>query len=66
MKRLKILIGIVLCSLFLFFLILYLNLFLMGYTFLKFGNFIIRQFWFYFFPLGIFLIYDGLRKGQKK
>ncbi len=63
MKKLKIFLGIILCSLFFFFLILYLNLFIMGYTFLKFGNFIIRQFWFWFLPIGIFLIYLGLKKG---
>ena len=61
MKKIKIMIGIILCSIFL---ILYLNLFIIGYTFLKFAHFIIRQFWFYLLPIGLLLIILGLRKDE--
>ncbi len=64
MKKIKIMIGIILCSIFFFFLILYLNLFIIGYTFLKFAHFIIRQFWFYLLPIGLLLIILGLRKDE--
>ena len=66
MKIIWILSGIILISFFLFFLILYLNLLTMGYSILKFGKFIIRRFWFWFLPIGLFLIYKGLERHDKK
>lgn len=64
MKLIWIVLGIILCSITLFFLIIYLNLFTLGYTFVNFGKFIIRKIWFWFLPIGILLIYKGL-KGKK-
>ncbi len=66
MNLIYIIIGIILCSLFGFFVIIYLNLLTMGYTILKFGNFIIRRIWFWFLPIGIFLIYKGLERKRYK
>lgn len=57
-----IILGIILCSMGLFFLIIYLNLLTMGYSFLEFGQFIIRNPYMYLIPLGIILISIGLER----
>ena len=59
---LLILIGIMFCSFGLFFLIIYLNLFTFGYSFLEFVNFIIRIPYFYLLPIGIILIGYSLER----
>ncbi len=66
MNLIYLIIGIIFCSISLFFLIIYLNLFTLGYTFLNFVKFIIRSSWFYLFPLGIILIYKSLERKEKK
>ena len=54
--------GIILCSIGLFFLFIYINLFTFGYSFLEFVNFIIRIPYFYSLPLGIIFIIYGLER----
>ena len=49
-------IGVILTSLGITFMILYLNLLTMGYSFLEFVNFIIRRLECWLFLIGIFLI----------
>lgn len=56
------LLGCILISIGLFLIIIYLNLFVYGYTFLKFAYFIIRKGIILFIIIGLFLI----RKGEKK
>lgn len=65
MKLIYIIVGIILCSISLFFLLLYLNLFTLGYTFLNFVKFISRKFWFWLLPTGILFIYIGLERKIK-
>ncbi len=62
MKIILIIIGACLCSISLFFFIIYLNILTCGYTFLEFGKFIIRRFTFWLMPIGIILIYKGLER----
>lgn len=57
----KNLLGCILISIGLFLIIIYLNLFVYGYTFLKFAYFIIRKGIIFFIIIGLFLI----RKGEK-
>lgn len=56
------LLGCILISIGLFLIIIYLNLFIYGYTFLKFAYFIIRKGIILFIIIGLFLI----RKGEKR
>ncbi len=56
------LLGCILISIGLFLIIIYLNLFVYGYTFLKFAYFIIRKGIILFIIIGLFLI----RKGEKR
>lgn len=56
------LLGCILISIGLFLIIIYLNLFVYGYTFLKFVYFIIRKGIILFIIIGLFLI----RKGEKR
>lgn len=62
MNIFKILIGTFLISIGLFFVIIYLNLFYIGYTFLEFVYFIIRRGIILFFLVGIFLIYKEMER----
>jgi len=55
-------IGIFLSSIGLFFIILYLNLFVIGYTFFEFVYFIIRSIFCDFFFIGIFIIFLSIRR----
>ena len=57
-----IILGIISCSIGLFLLLIYLNLLTIGYSFLEFGEFIIRNPYLYLLPLGILLIYIGLER----
>jgi len=59
MNIFKLIIGCILFSIGLFFLIIYLNLFYIGYNFFDFVYFIIRSGIILFFISGIFLIYKG-------
>jgi hypothetical protein len=59
MSILKIVLGCVLISIGLFFVIIYVNLFYIGYTFFDFVYFIIRKGIILFFLSGFFLIYKG-------
>ena len=59
MSILKIVLGCVLISIGLFFIIIYVNLFYIGYTFFDFVYFIIRKGIILFFLSGFFLIYKG-------
>ena len=59
-KLLFVLIGIILCSISLFFWILYLNLFNMGYSFIDFVKFIIVRLECYILVIGVLLIYFNL------
>jgi hypothetical protein len=54
-----ILLGIIFISISLFLLILYLNLFTLGYNFLYFWEYIIRNYQLLLFIIGIILIYVG-------
>ena len=56
------LLGCILISIGLFLIIIYLNLFVYGYTFLKFAYFIIRKGIILFIIIGLYLI----RKGEKR
>ena len=56
------LLGCILISIGLFLIIIYLNLFVYGYTFLKFAYFIIRKGIILFIIIGLFLI----RKGENR
>ena len=58
----KNLLGCILISIGLFLIIIYLHLFVYGYTFLKFAYFIIRKGIILFIIIGLFLI----RKGEKR
>jgi len=63
MKRLLILLlGIILASLGLFFILLYINLLVIGYSFLEFVYFIIRSIFCDLFFIGIFIIIFILRR----
>lgn len=62
MNILKILIGSILSSIGLFLVLIYLNLFILGYNFFEFVYFIIRSGIILFFIGGIFLIYKGVKK----
>lgn len=65
MKLSYLILGIISCSTSLFFFIIYLNLFTVGYTFLNFVNFSIRRIWFWLFPIGLFMIYKGMERKIK-
>ena len=60
MNIFKIVFGSLLVSIGLFLIIIYLNLFYIGYSFLDFVYFIIRRGIILFFLGGIFLIYKGM------
>ena len=53
---------IICCSIALFLIIIYLNLLVIGYTFLEFVYFIISRGIFILFLVGLFLIYKGLER----
>ncbi len=57
--------GIFLCSMSLAYIILYLNLLSMGYSFLEYGKFIIRRIECNSFLLGIFCIYLSVKRWEK-
>lgn len=59
MNIIKIVLGSLMVSIGLFFILIYLNLFIMGYSFLEFVYFIIRSGIILFFVGGIILIYKG-------
>jgi len=54
--------GILLTSIGLFFIILYLNLFVIGYSFFEFVYFIIRSIYTNIFFIGIFIIFFSIRR----
>ena len=56
------LLGIILCSIGCFFLIIYLNLFTIGYSLSDFVYFIIRSPYMYSLPLGVIFIIWGLER----
>lgn len=60
MSIFKILLGCLLISIGLFFTIIYLNLLIIGYTFLEFGYFIISKGIILFYLIGIILIYKEI------
>jgi hypothetical protein len=60
MNIIKIVAGSLLVSIGLFLIIIYLNLFYIGYSFLDFVYFIIRRGIILFFLGGVFLIYKGM------
>ena len=62
-KHLGLYFGILLTGLGLFFILMYLNLLSMGYSFGKFVKFISRTFECYFFVIGIIIIIINFRKG---
>jgi len=62
-KIFKLLLGVLLVSLGLFFLLLYLNLFTFGYTFLEYVHFISRRIECYSMVVGIILLFSELRTG---
>ena len=62
MNIFKLIIGALFISIGLFFVIIYLNLFYIGYTFLEFVYFIIRRGIILFFLVGIFLIYKEMER----
>ena len=64
-KFLIFLLGILFTSIGLFFLILYLNLFAMGYSFFEFVNFIIRRFECWLFLLGLIMLVFSLGRSLK-
>jgi len=57
--------GILLSSIGLFFIILYLNLFVIGYSFLEFVYFIIRSIYCDFFFIGSFIIFVSLGRMKR-
>ena len=61
-KSLMFIIGFILSSLSLTFLLLYINVLNIGYSFLDFINFIIRKWELYLFFVGIILMVISLRK----
>lgn len=61
MNILKVIIGCLFISIGLFFVIIYLNLFYIGYSFINFVYFIIRKGIIIFFIIGLFLIYKGMK-----
>ena len=63
-KSLMFIIGFILSSLSLTFLLLYINVLNIGYSFLDFINFIIRKWELYLFFIGIILMIISLRKGK--
>ena len=63
-KIITFIIGFILSSISLTFIILYLNIINLGYTFLDFLNFIIRKWELYLFFIGIILMIIGLRKDK--
>ena len=60
------LISIILCSIGLFFTLLYLNLFTIGYTFLEYVYFIIRRVECNCFLIGLLLLLFTIKKGHVK
>ncbi len=62
MKLLNLIIGSLFLSSGLFFVIIYLNLFVIGYTFFDFVYFIIRKGIIIFFILGVFILIKGRRR----
>ncbi len=58
--------AIILCSVGLFFSILYLNLFTIGYTFLEYVYFIIRRVECNCFIIGLLFLLFGIKKGCDK
>lgn len=59
------LLGFIFTVVGLFFIILYLNLFVIGYSFFEFAYFIIRSIYCDLFFVGIFLIYWSLERKKK-
>ena len=64
-KIIPLFLGIILCSISLFFTILYLNLFTMGYSFFKFVKFINTRFECLLFYVGIVLIIYSIERKIK-
>lgn len=60
-----ILIGIIFTSIGLFFLIIYLNLFSLGYNFLEFFQYIIGRYEIWLILIGLILILIGLERSKK-
>lgn len=60
MRIFYLLLGIICCSIFLFLIIIYLNLFVIGYTFWEFVYFIIRKGIILIGLLGLFFVYKGM------
>jgi len=63
-KFLLIIIGILFTSIGLFFFLLYLNLFTLGYSFIDFVKFIIIRIEFWVLIIGILLIREGLGRNK--
>ena len=63
-KALLFILGFILSSLSLSFIILYLNILNLGYSFLEFINFIIRKWELYLLFIGIILMVISFRKGK--
>lgn len=62
MRIFYLVLGIICCSLMFFFIVVYLNLLVIGYTFLEFVYFIIRSGIIWLGLLGMFFIYKGLER----
>ena len=65
MRIFYLIIGSILLSISLFFIIIYLNLFIIGYTILEFVYFIIRSGIIWLILIGLLLIYKGLEEALK-
>ncbi len=64
-RALIFIIGFILCSLSFAFIIFYLNIISLGYSFLDFVNFIIRKWELYLLFIGIILMVLAFRKDKK-
>ena len=65
MRIFYLIIGSILLSISLFFIIIYLNLFIIGYTILEFVYFIIRSGIIWLILIGLLLIYKGFEEALK-
>lgn len=57
--------GVLFCSLSLSFIVLYINMINLGYSFFEFVNFIIRRWECYLFVVGVILIIFSFKKGKQ-
>lgn len=62
MKIIYLILGIITLSIFFFFLIIYLNLFIIGYSFKEFVYFIIRSGLIWLLLIGLLFIYKGIER----